>query len=112
MKPGPRVSQLGFVVPGVRRDNTSVVSLVGVIAGGKAPAEQDARADELSASGASYAGELPQAVVAVAAFGRMTGTAEEQAAAMVAAVRDDPTRRLELAARFYDRRIGRVSIRA
>lgn len=31
---------------------------------------------------------------------------------MVAAVRDDPARRLELAARFYDRRIGRVSIRA
>jgi hypothetical protein len=31
---------------------------------------------------------------------------------MVAAVRDDPVRRLELAARFYDRRIGRVSIRS
>src|SRR5260370_8161855 len=42
----------------------------------------------------------------------MTATAEEEAAAMVAAVRDDPARRLELAARFYDRRIGRVSIRA
>ena len=46
------------------------------------------------------------------AAGRMTATAEEEAAAMVAAVRDDPARRLELAARFYDRRIGRVSIRA
>jgi hypothetical protein len=42
----------------------------------------------------------------------MTATAEEHAAAMVAAVRDDPARRLELAARFYDRRTGRVSIRA
>jgi hypothetical protein len=42
----------------------------------------------------------------------MTATAEEQAAAKVAAVRDDPARRLELAARFYDRRIGRVSIRS
>src|SRR6266851_2382204 len=42
----------------------------------------------------------------------MTATAEEEAAAMVAAVRDDPARRLELAARFYDRRIGRASIRA
>lgn len=41
----------------------------------------------------------------------MTATAEEQAAAMVAAVRDDPARRLELAARFYDRRAGRASIR-
>ena len=39
-------------------------------------------------------------------------TAEDEAAAMVAAVRDDPVRRLELAARFYDRRPGRVSIRA
>jgi hypothetical protein len=29
---------------------------------------------------------------------------------MVAAVRDDPARRLELAARFYDRRTGRASI--
>jgi hypothetical protein len=42
----------------------------------------------------------------------MTATAEDQAAAMVAAVRDDPARRLELAARFYDRRVGRVSIRS
>jgi hypothetical protein len=42
----------------------------------------------------------------------MTATAEEQAAAKVAAVRDDPARRLELAARFYDRRIERVSIRS
>jgi len=42
----------------------------------------------------------------------MTATAEEQAAAKVAAVQDDPARRLELAARFYDRRIGRVSIRS
>ena len=31
---------------------------------------------------------------------------------MVAAVRDDPARRLELAARFYDPRPGRVSIRS
>ena len=31
---------------------------------------------------------------------------------MVAAVRDDPARRLELAARFYDRRPGRASIRS
>src|SRR3984893_2195420 len=42
----------------------------------------------------------------------MTATAEEEAASMVAAVRGDPARRLELAARFYDRRTGRVSIRA
>jgi len=42
----------------------------------------------------------------------VTATAQQQAAAMVAAVRDDPARRLELAARFYDRRPGRVSIRA
>src|SRR5258708_32988260 len=42
----------------------------------------------------------------------MTATGEDQAAAMVAAVRDDPARRLELAARFYDRRVGRVSIRS
>jgi hypothetical protein len=42
----------------------------------------------------------------------MTETAEEQAAAMVAAVRDDPARRLELAARFYDRRAGGASIRS
>jgi hypothetical protein len=48
----------------------------------------------------------------VLAVARMTATAEQQAAAMVAAVRDDPARRLELAARFYDRRIGRVSIRS
>ena len=41
----------------------------------------------------------------------MTATAEEQAAALVGAVRDDPARRLELAARFYDRRTGRASIR-
>ncbi len=33
-------------------------------------------------------------------------TAEGHAAAMVAAVRDDPARRLELAAGFYDRRAG------
>ena len=33
-------------------------------------------------------------------------TAEDQAAAMVAAVRDEPVRRLELAARFYDRPPG------
>ncbi len=39
-------------------------------------------------------------------------TAEDEAAAMVAAVRDDPARRLELAARFYDRRVGRPSIRS
>ena len=39
-------------------------------------------------------------------------TAEDEAAAMVAAVRDDPARRLELAARFYDRRPGRPSIRS
>ena len=39
-------------------------------------------------------------------------TAEDEAAAMVAAVRDDPARRLELAARFYDRRTGRASIRS
>lgn len=44
--------------------------------------------------------------------GKMTATAEEQAAAMAAAVRDDPARRLELAARFYDRRTGRTSIRS
>ena len=42
----------------------------------------------------------------------MTATAEEQAAAMVAAVRDDPARRLELAARFYDRRAARPDIRS
>ena len=42
----------------------------------------------------------------------MTATAEEQAAAMVAAVRDDPARRLEFAARFYDRRGARPDIRS
>jgi hypothetical protein len=42
----------------------------------------------------------------------MTATAEEEAAAMVAAVRDDPGERLELAARFYDRRTGRLGIRS
>jgi hypothetical protein len=42
----------------------------------------------------------------------VTATAQEQAAVMLAAVRDDPARRLELAARFYDRRPGRPSIRA
>ena len=31
---------------------------------------------------------------------------------MVAAVRDAPARRLDLAARFYDRRTGRPSIRS
>ena len=41
----------------------------------------------------------------------MTATAGEQAAMMVAAVRDDPARRLELAARFYDRRAARPDIR-
>jgi hypothetical protein len=39
-------------------------------------------------------------------------TAEEQAAAMVAAVADDPGLRLELAARCYDRRPGRPGIRS
>jgi hypothetical protein len=42
----------------------------------------------------------------------MTATAGEQAAIMVAAVRDDPARRLELAARFYDRRAARPDIRS
>ncbi len=42
----------------------------------------------------------------------MTATAEDEAAAMVAAVRDDPARRLELAGRFYDHRTGRASIRS
>ena len=37
-------------------------------------------------------------------------TAEDEAAAMVAAVRDDPAQRLELAARFYDGGTGRRSI--
>ena len=53
-----------------------------------------------------------EALGVVWAVGRMTATAQEEASAMVAAVRDDPARRLELAARFYDRRIGRVSIRS
>ncbi len=39
-------------------------------------------------------------------------TADDEAAVMVAAVRDDSARRLELAARFYDRRPGRPSIRS
>jgi len=39
-------------------------------------------------------------------------TADDEAAAMVAAVRDDPALRLDLAARFYDRRVGRPSIRS
>jgi hypothetical protein len=39
-------------------------------------------------------------------------TTEDEAAAMVAAVRDHPARRLELAARFYDRRTGWASIRS
>jgi hypothetical protein len=38
--------------------------------------------------------------------------ATEEARAMVAAVRDDPALRLELASRFYDDRPGRASIRA
>ena len=38
--------------------------------------------------------------------------AAEEALAMVAAVRDDPALRLELASRFYDDRPGRASIRA
>jgi hypothetical protein len=42
----------------------------------------------------------------------MTASAGEEAATMVAAVRDDPARRLELAARFYDRRAGRPDIRS
>ena len=39
-------------------------------------------------------------------------TAEGQAAAMVAAVRDDPVRRLELAVGFYDRRTGAPGVRS
>jgi hypothetical protein len=42
----------------------------------------------------------------------MTASAAEAAAAMVAAVRDDPPGRLALASRFYERRIGRKSIRS
>ena len=42
----------------------------------------------------------------------MTGDAADEALALVAAVRDDPVRRLRLAGRFYDDRPGRVSIRA
>jgi hypothetical protein len=38
--------------------------------------------------------------------------ATEEARGMVAAVRDDPALRLELASRFYDERPGRASIRA
>lgn len=41
----------------------------------------------------------------------MTATAEEQAAMMLTAVRDDPAQRLELAARFYDRRAARPAVR-
>jgi hypothetical protein len=43
---------------------------------------------------------------------RMTVTAGQEAAELVAAVRDDPARRLELAGRLYDNRPGRVSIRS
>jgi hypothetical protein len=42
----------------------------------------------------------------------MTATAAEEAAAMVAAVRDDPAGRRALASRFYDRCIGRKSLRS
>jgi hypothetical protein len=42
----------------------------------------------------------------------MTASAEEEAATMVAAVRDDPARRLELAGRFYDRRASSPDIRS
>jgi hypothetical protein len=42
----------------------------------------------------------------------MPSTAEDEADRMVAAVRDDPAARLELAAHFYDRRSGRPNIRA
>ena len=42
----------------------------------------------------------------------MTANAGIEAAALVAAVRDDPERRLELAAHFYDRQSGRTSIRS
>jgi hypothetical protein len=40
------------------------------------------------------------------------GTAADEALSMVAAVRDDPARRVELASTFYDDREGRASIRA
>jgi hypothetical protein len=40
------------------------------------------------------------------------GDAAEEALTMVAAVRDDPARRLKLASRFYDDRPGRAPIRA
>lgn len=43
---------------------------------------------------------------------RMTVTASQQALDAVEAVRDDPDRRLEVAARFYDDRPGRPSIRS
>jgi hypothetical protein len=42
----------------------------------------------------------------------MSGDAAAEALGMVAAVRDDPARRLELASRFYDDRPGRASIRS
>jgi hypothetical protein len=42
----------------------------------------------------------------------MAGDAAAEALAMVAAVRDDPARRLGLARRFYDDRPGRASIRS
>jgi hypothetical protein len=42
----------------------------------------------------------------------MSGDAAAEALGIVAAVRDDPARRLELASRFYDDRPGRASIRA
>jgi hypothetical protein len=42
----------------------------------------------------------------------MSGDAAAEALAMVAAVRDDPARRLRLASSFYDERPGRPSIRA
>jgi hypothetical protein len=42
----------------------------------------------------------------------MTASAADAAAEMVAAVRDDPAGRLALASRFYDRRVGRKSIRS
>jgi hypothetical protein len=42
----------------------------------------------------------------------MSGDAAAEALGIVAAVRDDPARRLELASRFYDDRPGRASIRS
>src|SRR6185295_15060879 len=42
----------------------------------------------------------------------MSGDAAAEALSMVAAVRDDPGRRLGLASRFYDDRPGCVSIRS